>query len=54
MTLDEIKLKARNENNNNLYIAVEMLCDYIKDLELLINKPKVVKPNKEITKKGTK
>ena len=41
MTLDEIKLKVRNENNQNLYVAVEMLCDYIEELEIKMVKPKI-------------
>lgn len=53
MTLDEIKQTARNENNNDLYIAIEMLCDYLKELEIKLIKPQSVNPAKDIKKKGT-
>lgn len=52
-SLDEIRQMARNENNRNLYIAVEMLCDYVERLELIINKPKGETP-KETSKKVSK
>lgn len=54
MTLDEIKQKARDENNRDIHIAIEMLCDYIESLELLINKPKGETSKEDIKKKGLK
>ena len=61
MTLDEIKQEARNQNGRDLYVAIVHLCEYIaimeKTIEDLIKSnqsTKVVKPKKEITKKGTK
>jgi hypothetical protein len=53
MTLEEIKQTARDQNNKDLYIAIEMLCDYIKELELLTNNKPMVNPAKDIKKKGT-
>ena len=51
-TLDDIKQVARNENRNNIYIAIEMLCEYIERLELLLNnKPTIGETRKETSKK---
>lgn len=52
-SLDEIRQVARDENNNNLYIAIEMLCDYIESLELANNKPQG-ETERTSKKKGTK
>jgi len=53
-SLSEIKQTARNENKNNLYIAIEELCDYVNALEIKLVKP-IGEPSKEdIKKKGTK
>lgn len=50
-SLSEIKQLARNENKGNLYIAIEQLCDYVQNLELLLSdKPTTVKPEKDIKK----
>lgn len=56
LTLEKIKQTARNENNGDLYIAIEQLCDYVQNLELLLSdKPKIGEPSKEdIKKKGSK
>ena len=40
-SLEDIKTIARNENKQNLYVAVEMLCDYIEELEIKMVKPKI-------------
>lgn len=55
-SLSEIKQLARNENKGNLYIAIEQLCDYVQNLELLLSdKPKIGETSKEdIKKKGSK
>jgi hypothetical protein len=50
-TLDDIKQVARNENRNNIYIAIEMLCEYIKRLEINSVKPTIGEPRKETSKK---
>jgi subtilisin-like proprotein convertase family protein len=52
MTLSQIKQVARNENKNNLYIAIELLCDYIENLEISMVKPNG-EPVRASKKKGS-
>lgn len=55
MTLNEIKQTARNENNRNIHIAIEQLCDYVQKMELrLSNKPNGEPSKEDIKKKGSK
>jgi len=55
LTLEKIKQTARNENNGDLYIAIEQLCDYVQKMELrLSNKPNGEPSKEDIKKKGSK
>lgn len=54
-SLSEIKQLARDENNGDLYIAIEQLCDYVQKMELrLSNKPNGEPSKEDIKKKGSK
>jgi hypothetical protein len=60
MNLKEIKLRARNLNNRDLYLAIEDLCDYVAEIEKSVedlqklNQPKGEPSKEDIKKKGSK